>query len=81
MTDHEGRENECWDIASDTGGYQAALWAIAAGLFAVASSTKAAARHLGLNDAATPMGAIEVLSKNIGEAMDGIADAIRSRDE
>lgn len=53
-----------------------ALWAIAAGLFAVADATRDAARHLGNGDATSSMGAIEAFGKHIGEKLDDLTMAI-----
>lgn len=68
-------EDECWSISRASGsGEIGAMWAIAAGLLAIASATRSAARHLGNGNAATEMGAIERLSVAVGE----IATAIRT---
>lgn len=48
------------------------------GLLAVAKSIAIASKVLGLNDAATPMGAIEVLSAEIKHGSERIADAIEN---
>lgn len=51
---------------------------VARGLFAIASSIRYAARHLGTNDAATQMGALEAHASLVGAALDGVACAISS---
>lgn len=79
MTLHEKRENECWEISGCCEGVQSALWAIAAGLFAVSSAQAYAARHLGNGNAMTDMGAIEAFSKHLGERLDHLADVISDK--
>ena len=69
----DDRAETCWQYAENTGGAQSALWAIASALFDNASAIRYAARHLGLNDAATPMGAMEALGKSVTDAADRIA--------
>jgi hypothetical protein len=76
MTEHERRADECWEIANLTMAKDAGLWAVAAGLFAIASAQAYAARHLGNGDAVTQYGALEALGKHIGESLDGIATAL-----
>ena len=51
-----------------------AQWAIAGGLFAIAASIEDSARHLGLGNAFSPMGAIEALCVSVN----GVADAIQA---
>jgi hypothetical protein len=46
------------------------------GLFAIAKAIRSAASHLGTGNAATPMGALEVLGKEIKEGTERIASAI-----
>ena len=81
MTGHERREDECWEMSESSAGNASALWAIAAGMFAVSSATAYAARHLGTGNAATQMGALEALAKEVQDGMISIADAIRSHGE
>lgn len=72
------RENKCWKSAEQAeNGIEAAAWAIAAGLFAIAGATMAGARHLGTQDAATPMGALE----HVAAELKGVAEAIRDHGE
>lgn len=71
-------EHECWKSSEEAEGTEAAMWAIAAGLFAIADAQIKAAHLLGNGGAATPMGAIEAFGAHIGEKMDGLADAIRN---
>lgn len=79
MSIHEQRADDCWEIAMQTDGKDAALWAVAAGLFAISQANYAAAKHLGNGDASTPMGAIEALGKHIGEQLQSIAVALGDR--
>jgi hypothetical protein len=56
-------------------------FAIAYAMMEVARAAKSAAyalERLGLGDAATPMGAIELLSKGLNDGASDIADAIRA---
>jgi hypothetical protein len=78
VTFYEGRERDCWDISQGTE-KDAGLWAIAAGLYALAQAHRDAARHLGNGDAATHMGAIEAFGKHIGERLDHLADVISDK--
>lgn len=73
----KSRSEECWESSEDANGSESALWAMAAGLFDLADATRYAARHLGTNDAATPMGAIEALSVSVKE----IAEAINNHND
>lgn len=70
------RAQACWNEAHDSTGVESALWAIAAALCENANAIGYAARHLGTNDAATPMGALEALGRSIMVASDRIADAL-----
>lgn len=79
MSAHGEREDECWEIATLTAEKDAGLWAVAAGLFAIAHANYAAAKHLGNGDAMTSMGAIEALGKHLGEHLQSIAAALDNR--
>lgn len=79
MTIHEERENLCWNSSNTVDGAASAMWAIAAGLYAIANANAYAARHLGNGNAMTDMGAIEAFGKHIGDKMDSIADALRDK--
>lgn len=49
---------------------------IADGLFEVATAIRRAASHLGLNDASTPMGALEALGVSVEKGAGSIAESI-----
>ena len=48
------------------------------GLFAISEAIIFHAKHLGLKDAATPMGAIEAFSKFQSESLENLANAVSS---
>jgi hypothetical protein len=56
------------------------MWAVAGALFAIADSIHSGSRHLGTQDAATPMGALEMLAMEIKEGLGNIADALTKDD-
>jgi hypothetical protein len=71
--------NVCRDKAVTDPGY-----AIAYGLLALAEAqreTAEALRRLGNNDAATAMGALEMLGHRLGGALDNLADAVATQRE
>lgn len=55
-----------------------AVEAICASLDGAADATRAAARHLGTTDAATPMGALEMVSMELRNGLEKVADALAS---
>jgi hypothetical protein len=67
------REAACWAASTSAKGANAALWAIAGGLYRLAAATDRGARNLGPEAAAAaPIRGIETLAV----AMDNVADAI-----
>lgn len=69
------------DVIEDPSDIALAIIAVAAGLFTIAESVnslRASIDRLGLSNAATPKGAIEVLSEEIKNGLNNLASAVEN---
>jgi hypothetical protein len=68
-------ESKCWSASDASEGTEAALWAIAAGLFSLATATDRLAHSFGPDaEPATPLRALETLASAVDNVGDAVSD-------